>query len=238
MTENSVLNVETQFRSDWQLAVTVDMVLRGQGAEPQKIRARQPQLVALADRAIAEGPGLIHPQAAFRRFDICGITRSCVTLKGGSELGGFGIARKLAGCRGVFLAVATLGKELEEEMGKASQTNLPWEFALDGFGTAAIGVLSNAICRYIAEMTEKEGLRATNQFYPGMRGWSLAEGQTQIFTLVDALSIGVSLNPSFLMVPRKSLSMAVGFGTQTQRPVHLCDECNVSAKCRHKPDDR
>jgi hypothetical protein len=238
MTENSILNVETQIRSDWQLAITVDMVLRGQGAEPQKVRARQPQLVALAERAIAEGMGLVHPQAAFRRLDICGITRSCLTLRGGSELEGFGIARKLAGCRGVYLAVATLGKDLEEEMGRAAQTNLPWEFALDGFGTAAIGVLSNAICRFFAELAAKEGLRATNQSYPGMRGWSLAEGQTQIFTLVDALSIGVSLNPSFLMVPRKSLSMAIGFGTHAQPPVHLCDECSVSAKCRHKPDDR
>jgi hypothetical protein len=238
MAENSILNETTQFRSDWQLAITVDMVLRGQGAEPQKIRARQPQLVALADRAITEGPGLIHPQAAFRRLDICGITRSCVTLKGGSELEGFGIARKLAGCGGVFLAVATLGEELEEEMSRAAQTNLPWEFALDGFGTAAVGVLSNAICRYFGELAAKEGLRATNQSYPGMRGWSLAEGQARIFSLVDAQSIGVSLNPSFLMVPRKSLSMAVGFGTQTQPPVHLCDECSVAAKCRHKPDDR
>jgi len=238
MTENSILNVETQIRSDWQLAITVDMVLRGQGAEPQKVRARQPQLIALAERAIAEGMGLIHPRAAFRRLDICGITRSCVTLKGGCELEGFGIARKLAGCRGVFLAVATLGKELEEEMGRAAQTNLPWEFALDGFGTAAIGVLSNAICRFFAELAAKEGLRATNQSYPGMRGWSLAEGQTQIFILVDAPAIGVSLNPSFLMVPRKSLSMAIGFGTQQQPPVHLCDECSVAAKCRHKPDNR
>jgi|SRR5271157_162803 len=238
MTENSILNETTQFRSDWQLAITVDMVLRGQGAEPQKIRARQPQLVALADRAIAEGIGLIRPQAAFRRLDICAISRSCVTLQGGSELEGFGIARKLAGCRGVFLAVATLGKELEEEMSRAAQTNLPWEFALDGFGTAAIGVLSNALCRFFTELTVKDGLRATNQSYPGMRGWSLKEGQEQIFSLVDARSICVSLNPSFLMVPRKSLSMAVGFGTQQQPPVHLCDECSVAAKCRHKPDDR
>lgn len=238
MTEHSILQETTQFRSDWQLAITVDMVLRGQGADPQKIRARQPQLVALAERAVAEGTGLIHPQAAFRRLDICGISQSCVTLKGGCDLEGFGIARKLAGCGGVFLAVATLGKELEEEMNRAAQTNLPWEFALDGFGTAAVGVLSNAICRYFGELVAKEGLRATNQSYPGMRGWSLKEGQEQIFSLVDARSIGVSLNPSFLMVPRKSLSMAVGFGTQQQPPAHLCDECSVSAKCRHKPDDR
>ncbi len=112
MTQNLILSEPTQILNDWPLAITVDMVLRGQGAEPQKIRARQPQLVALAERAIAEGHRLIHPQVAFRRLDICGVSRSCVTLRGGSELNGFGIARKLAGCQGVFLAVATLGKEV------------------------------------------------------------------------------------------------------------------------------
>ena len=153
-------------------------------------------------------------------------------------MNGFGIARKLAGCQGVFLAVATLGKKLEAEMDKASQADLPWQFALDGFGTAAIGALSNSACRFFAEMAAREGLRATSQFYPGMRGWPLAEGQRQIFSLVDAHSIGVALNPSFLMVPRKSLSFVAGFGTHAQPAAHLCDECSVSAKCRHKPADR
>ena len=238
MTQNLISSEPTQILSDWQLAITVDMVLRGQGAEPPRIRARQPQLVALAERAIAEGVALIHPRVALRRLDICGVAQSCVTLRGGAELNGFGIARKLAGCQGVFLAVASLGKELEEEMDKASQTDLPWQFALDGFGTAAIGALSNAACRYCAALAAKDGLRSTSQFYPGMRGWALAEGQMQIFSLVDAHAIGVALNPSFLMVPRKSLSLAVGFGTHAQPAGHICDECSVSTKCRHKPIDR
>ena len=238
MTQNLIASEPTQTRSDWQLAITVDMVLRAQGAEPQKIRARQPQLISLAERAIAEGQALIHPQVAFRRLDICGVTRSCVTLRGGRELNGFGVARKLAACQGVFLAVATLGEKLEEEMDRAAKCDLPWQFALDGFGTAAIGALSNAACRFFAELAARDGLRATSQFYPGMRGWPLAEGQTQVFSLVDANQIGVALNPSFLMVPRKSLSLAAGFGSHVQPAGHLCDECSVSAKCRHKPADR
>jgi hypothetical protein len=237
MTQNLISSEPTQTRSDWQLAITVDMVLRAQGAEPQKIRARQPQLIALAERTLAEGQGLIHPRVAFRRLDICGVTRSCVTLRGGCELNGFGVARKLAACQGVFLAVATLGEKLEEEMSRAAKSDLPWQLALDGFGTAAIGTLSNAACRFFAELAARDGLRATSQFYPGMRGWPLAEGQTQVFGLVDAHLIGVALNPSFLMVPCKSLSLAVGFGSHAQ-PGHLCDECSVSAKCRHKPADR
>jgi len=45
MTQNLISSEPTQILSDWQLAITVDMVLRGQGAEPQKIRARQPNLL-------------------------------------------------------------------------------------------------------------------------------------------------------------------------------------------------
>jgi len=237
MTANLTGSTPPEILNDWKLSITVDMVLRGQGAEPSIIRVRQPELISLAERAIPEGNRLIHPRVAFRRLDICGISGSNVRLQGGDKLEGVGIAHKLAGCQGVFLAVATLGNRLEEEMDKASHDDLTWQFALDGFGTAAIGALSNALCRSFADLVAREDLRVTNQSYPGMRGWPLAKGQSQIFGVVDAGQIGVALNSSFLMLPRKSLSMAVGFGTNARYSGHLCDECSVSAKCRHKPAD-
>jgi len=48
--------------------------------------------------------------------------------------------------------------------------------------------------------------------------------ERRFFSLVDAHSIGVALNPSFLMVPRKSLSLAAGFGTHAQARWPSCDE--------------
>lgn len=235
MTLDLETNGPPQILCDWPITITVDMVLRGEGANPAKIRVRQPQLFDLAERAIVEGYRLIRPRVVFRRLGISGFSGPIVVLGRGHKLEGSGIARKLVGSQGVFVAVTTLGKQLEEEMSKASQENLPWQFALDGFGTAAIGALSNAVCRFFQELAAKESFRVTDQFCPGMQGWRLAEGQTQIFALLDANRIGVALSSTFVMRPRKSLSMVVGFGTEVRTSAHLCDECTVSAKCRHKP---
>ena len=55
---------------DWQLAIDVDMVLRGQGADPEVIRQRRPRLVEIAQRAVDEGVTLIEPVAIYRTFAV------------------------------------------------------------------------------------------------------------------------------------------------------------------------
>lgn len=235
------LDLETagasQVLCDWPILITVNMVLRGIGADPAKLRARQPHLIDLAKQAIVEASRLIRPRVVFRRLDISGFSGPIVTLERGHRLEGSGIAQKLAGSEGVFVAVTTLGNQLEEEMSKVTQENLPWQLALDGFGTAAIGELSNAVCHFFQGLAAKESFRVTNQFYPGMQGWSLADGQTQIFALLDANRIGVALRSTFVMHPRKSLSMVFGFGPEVRTSAYVCDGCSVSTKCRHKPVD-
>ena len=70
MTSTPAVTAQTEIRSDWQLSITVDMVLRGQGGDPNNVRQRQPRLVALAERAIAEGTPWLRPQIAFSIPDV------------------------------------------------------------------------------------------------------------------------------------------------------------------------
>jgi len=186
MTQNLISSEPTQTRSDWQLASRWTWYCEARGRKPQKIRARQPQLIVLAERAIAEGNRLIHPTGGFRRLDICGVSLSCVTLKGGSELNGFGIARKLAGCQGVFLARGYSGKKLEEEMDKASRVDLPWQFALDGLAPPRLALSPTPLAVFLLNWLPREGLRATSQFYPAMARMPLAEARRRSFSPVDA----------------------------------------------------
>ena len=64
MTSTPAVTAQTEIRTDWQLSITVDMVLRGQGGDPNNVRQRQPRLVALAEKAIAEGTPRLRPQIA------------------------------------------------------------------------------------------------------------------------------------------------------------------------------
>ena len=49
--------------TDWNLALHADDILLGQGADPLIVRASKPSLLRAAERALADGLGLIHPVA-------------------------------------------------------------------------------------------------------------------------------------------------------------------------------
>jgi hypothetical protein len=235
MTTASFETRQTEIRRDWQLAIDVDMVLQRQGANPGKVRSRQPRLVALAERAIAEGKPSIRPGVAYRILRIQEVKPGLVILKNGAELRGIGVARKLSGAEFVIGLVATVGEEIEQQILRATKEEATFALALDGYATAAVGALIIEARRYLAELVERKKLKTTTPLYPGTNDWELAAAQTQLFALVDAASIGVRLNPSYLMMPCKSVSMVIGVGTKTHPSAEPCEECGASASCRHRP---
>ena len=229
---------QTELRSEWQIAIDVDMVLQRQGSNPGKIRLRQPRLVALAERAIAEGKSLIRPEVAYRILEIQEVKPALVILANGAELSGIGVARKLTGAKYAIVLVATVGAEIEPQIQRAAKVETAFALALDGYATAAVGALIIEARRYFAELAEGRKLKITAPLYPGTNDWELAEAQTQLFALVDASSIGVKLNTSFLMMPCKSVSMVIGAGVETQSDGEPCDECGAAETCRHRPSKR
>ena len=53
-----------------ELDFDVDAILRGQGAEPGAIRARNPRLVELASRALDEARPLLEPVTVYRELNV------------------------------------------------------------------------------------------------------------------------------------------------------------------------
>jgi hypothetical protein len=234
MTTTQFTTEQTETRSDWQLVINADMVLQRQGAHADKVRARQPRLVALAERAIAEGRQWIRPQVAYQILKIQEVKPSLVNLASGAQLEGSGIVRKLAGTDFLIMAVATIGPELERQILRVTKEEPAFALALDGCGTAAVGALTIAVRRFFAELARGRQLATTAPLYPGTNDWDLAPAQAQLFSIVDASAIGVRLNSSFLMTPCKSVSMAIGVGRNMQPAGQPCEECGSSETCRHK----
>ena len=225
---------QTKIRGNWHLAVTADMVLQRQGANARKVRLRQPRLVALAERAIAEGQSWIRPEAAYRILKIREVKPALVILGNGTELQGPGIAQKLAGAEFAIATVATVGPQIEREILHATKEDPAFGLALDGYATAAVGALIVELRRYLAHLAERAKLTTTTPLYPGTNDWELAAAQTELFSLVDAASIGVRLTASFLMRPCKSVSMVIGAGVKMTASGEPCEECGASSTCRHK----
>ncbi len=234
MTTTTFTTERTKLSSDWNLIVNADMVLQRQGANPAKVRLRQPRLVALAERAVAEAAQWIRPQVAYQILKIQDLQSGRVTLTGGAQLESHGLAHKLVGADFMIAAIATVGPEIERHALCAMKKEPAYALALDGYGTAAIGALTVAMKSFFAKRAAEAQLSSTSPLYPGTNDWELAAAQAQLFSIVDASAIGVSLNSSFLMTPCKSVSMVIGVGPQMKPPGQPCEECGAFATCRHR----
>lgn len=220
--------------ADWEPRLDEDAVLRGQGADPGAIRARSPHLVQVAKEALKEALPLLQPQAFYRRFDVNAHRHERISFSGGGFLSGPLIAQHLGPAQQVVVLVCSIGGALDDLVSKAGKSDMVRSLALDGVGSAAVEALANEICRRFELEAAQDGLRTSIPLSPGMVGWTVAEGQPQIFNLVNGDSIGVSLTEHFLMIPRKSLSMVLGLGPDMGYGGKVCDFCAMRETCRYQ----
>ncbi len=219
----------------WDLKISVDDILRAQGGDPLAIRARRPFFVDVAEKALEEGLPLLHPVVYYRRLNVEKVSHERLYLSGGGKLKGLLVWEHLASASDVIVAVATVGTELEERAASEMQANLLYGLTLDAVGSAAVERLGNMICAYFDKFAKPENLQTSMPINPGMLGWSLQEGQNQIFSLLDAKEIDIQLHPSGIMSPRKSLSMLIGLGANLSDDGEPCDYCAMKERCRHRP---
>lgn len=220
--------------TDWQLEIDVDMVLRGQGADPLAIRQRKPKLVELTEQALAQEMQLIQPAVVYRILTVQNLKHETMLLEGGAKLTGSLIAEQLAQAQQVALMVCTVGNALEERISNLMPSDPLLAFALDGFGIAAMESLGAAICSKLEAESRERGLYASIPLSPGVIGWQVDVGQRQIFSLLDASCIGVRLNDGFQMIPRKSTSMALGISSLPFHAGRTCDFCGLRETCRYQ----
>ncbi len=219
---------------DWQLNIDVDMVLRGQGADAAIVRQRRPRLVEIAERAIAEGSALIDPAVVYRVMPVVSVRHECMTLANGSQLTGSLVAQQLAAAQQVALIICTIGDALDQRIAALMWTDPAYALALDGFGSAAVDALGAAMCARLEDEAARDGQCTSVPLSPGMIGWPVEVGQLQVFSLLDADGIGLTLNDSAQMIPRKSTSMIVGLSRTLFGEGRPCDFCALRATCRYQ----
>jgi len=219
---------------DWNLSLTVDQVLRGQGADPEKIRARRPALVETAEWALREGLPLLEPAVVIRELVVQSLRHEQLLLEEGGRLSGSLIAQHLGGASRVAVMVCTIGSQLEAISGEMMATDPLLSLGLEGVGTAAVELLATEVISRLEAAAHADGLQSSIPLSPGMINWTVEVGQTEIFALVDAGQIGVRLNGSSMMVPRMSLSQVLGFGLEMNLKGRSCDYCNLNQTCRYQ----
>lgn len=214
------------------LELNTDVVLRAQGADPAVLKARRPDLVADAERAIEIARPLLAPQVVYERWPVTGVRHDLLDLAGGRRLRGEFLLSHLAAASEVIVILCTVGGAIEERVRATFASDPVMGLALDAVGTAAVEALSVNATRTFEEQAAAEGMGISVPLSPGMEGWSVEEGQPQLFGLVPGESIGVQLTEHKLMRPGKSLSLVIGIGENVRTQGSICDYCAVRATCR------
>jgi hypothetical protein len=216
------------------LIFDADAVLRGQGADAAILRARRPGLVKVAEEALQESLNLLRPKVVYQIYTVEGVMHDRLLLHGRQHIQSRLLAQNLARASQVIVILATIGEALEEQASRIWDDNMVYALALDGAGSAAVEALANAACLYFETQASIQGLQASIPFSPGMMDWPVSEGQPQIFNLLGEASEIVSLTPSYIMIPQKSLTMIMGIGADIKSSGRTCDFCTMRGTCRYQ----
>ncbi|MDD5367962.1 MAG: hypothetical protein PHQ40_02660 [Anaerolineaceae bacterium] len=220
--------------SDFQFQVTSDDVLAAQGADPDRLRARRPALVELTEQAVEIGQDLIQPVALLEVFAVKTFHHHKLRLMDGRWLSGPLVAQHLAGAGQVALVLATLGPEIDRRIESLMSTDPFTALALDTYGSVAAELLGQELCTRISQMATDQGLKRSMALSPGMIGWPVEVGQKELFNILQPEPSFLQLTSGFQMIPRKSISRAMGLGAEMNDSLDPCDYCAGRGSCAYR----
>lgn len=136
------------------------------------------------------------------------------------------IARQLKGAESYALFIATSGAEFQNYQDKLKRDgDIVRMFIADSIGSLLAEKCADQMERVL------EG-NHTNRFSPGYCGWHVRQQQI-LFPLFKGNTCGVTLTPSSLMVPIKSVSGILGIGNNVRKLEYTCGLCDFD-KCYKK----
>jgi len=186
--------------------------------------------------AVDAARDLVEPIAAWDALPVREISHNKVVLEGGACLRGETLAGVVAGASEILVGVCTIGEGLSRRVQELqAQRRTLRALLLDDLGSWAVDSVRQQFCVRMAEQAALAGQHISTCLSPGESHWGL-EDQRIIFSLIDAASVGVCLSATLIMSPRKSLSFAMGRGSQAlgREGGSNCDLCTMKDRCAHR----
>jgi len=217
-------------------------VFRYQGYHKQRITNSKNIIMQMTEEEITRAYELFKPQGIYDFFKVKKILFSDerVDLENGFSLYFKGsVTELLKGMEHLILGVITIGHALDNKVSEYfRQGENTRAFILDAIGTVAARYLSKNIRALVCQEARGKNLQSTKHFTPGTAEWDISQ-QKGIFDLLPAYKIGVKLNESFMMNPKKSLSWAIGIGKHMVNPIKDDNSCRIcqAVNCQFRKID-
>ena len=221
---------------DIRLSLKLREVLRRQGIrEYSRLKSDMKNLIQELLVDVNNGQ-LLEPAIAYQTYPIKEVGHDQLFLEGDLVLHGSVLSSVLAEARELAVVVCTIGYGLERQAAEYFNNDEALRgLFLDGIGSAAVDSLQFEVCSLIGNEASLRGYQASSPLSPGGPRFPLTE-QWQLFKLAPADQIGVSLTSSGVMVPRKSISMVIGMGSdmKTWTKAESCARCNLRNTCHYR----
>lgn len=152
---------------------------------------------------------LVKPKVVLA-FENINILENIVTFENGFKIESFDIAKLLNGCFKAYGIAVTIGNAIEKQRDfLLSKKETFKALVFDAAGSTAVEELITAANNQLQFFEEKNNNALTKRFSPGYGDWQL-KNQKEFLQWAGADQIGITLNPSYLMNPEKSVSAIIG----------------------------
>ncbi len=179
---------------------------------------------------------VLKPAIIYESCEITGIFQDRICLKDDLALHGWLLPARFSLARKITVIVCTIGPKLEQAAAEYFRKGEPLRgLLLDGVGNAAIDSVVREACRLVRDEASSYDYQISSPISPGAPGFPVSE-QYSLFKLLPAGQVNVRLTKSGVMLPRKSISMLVGMGTDMPARVEdkMCDSCNMVRSCMYR----
>ena len=198
----------------------------------------RPEINSLIEELLAsvESQHLLEPAAAYKYYPITGMSGSQISLEGDKAVRGPALPATFPEAQEIIVLICTIGPRLEKQASDYTKNGQALRgMILDGIGSAAVDKLIPEVLKPIAAESASRGYEISSPVNPGMPGFAMTE-QWNLLELVKADEIGVSLTPSGILIPRKSVSMVIGVGPKMTRwtQAQVCARCSLRETCPYK----
>jgi hypothetical protein len=224
-----------QIKRDWEITLDEQRISREMGQSLARV-LKTPKLLAVFREELMEARQLIEPAACWNTLPVREIRHEKVILANGARMGGGPVAAVIGGADDLVIGVCTVGAPISQRVDAYTrEKDLFRGMVLSDLASYAVDLVRQGLCELVEEEANRNGLHVSTPLSPGESEWPVSE-QATLFSLVDAGEIGVTLSPSMVMRPLKSLSLIMGVGS---RPMGSeggtsCDFCTIRDRCAHR----
>lgn len=204
-----------------------------------------PSLDQRIDQAIARAIEVSRPRASIDFFDVESREvrddgTPVLRLRGTSiELAGHSMEEHMADAVAVGVLAVTLGMGDERELHRLGLTDHVGQILLDSASTTLVERAADAAESLIVAEATRRGLYTNFRFSPGYGDLPLSIQPTILSALDATRRLGITLSPTLLMTPTKSVTAVVGMCTRPQASTRRsCKGCPCFDFCTIRPTGR